>query len=149
MALIFCENIEEMAYPASFNMEAFKAIPTYAGKIKYCKEKLGRQLGSGSSRMVFPIDNEKVLKLAKNQKGIAQNEAECDWFLQKLDLCAKTYDYDEDYRWIEMQLARKAKPSDFLKFFRYPFKVICAYTDYLYNHYGRRKCYHGVTVSAK
>ena len=137
MAFLFCENIEEMAYPASFNMESFKAIPSYAGKIKYCKETLGQQLGSGSSRMVFPIDDEKVLKLAKNQKGVAQNEAECDWWLQKIGLFAKIYDYDEDYKWIEMQVARKARPTDFMRYYGYPFKVICAYVDYVHSLYSR------------
>ena len=132
-------SMDEMAYPASFNMEAFKEIPSYAGKIKYCKEKLGKQLGQGSSRMVFPIDDEKVLKLAMNEKGVAQNEAECDWFLQKIGLFAKVYDCDEDYKWIEMQVARKAMASDFKKFFGYPFKVICAYVDYVHDMYSRHR----------
>jgi len=138
MAFLVENSVEEMAYPASFNMDAFKAIPSYAGKIKYCKEKLGKQLGRGSSRMVFPIDNEKVLKLAMNDKGIAQNEAECDYYLQQIGLFAKIYDTDENYRWIEMQLARKATAGDFKKFFGYPFKVICAYVDYVYSLYARR-----------
>lgn len=138
MAFLVENNVEEMAYPASFNMEAFKSIPSYAGKIKYCKEKLGKQLGSGSSRMVFPIDDEKVLKLAMNNKGVAQNEAECDYYLQQIGLFAKIYDTDEDYKWIEMQLARKATAGDFKKFFGYPFKVICAYVDYVYSLYARR-----------
>ena len=141
MAFLVENSVEEMAYPASFNMEAFKSIPSYAGKIKYCKEKLGKQLGSGSSRMVFPIDNEKVLKLAKNEKGIAQNEAECDYFLQQIGLFAKIYDTDDDYKWVEMQLARKATAADFKKFFGYPFKVICAYVDYVHSLYARRSSY--------
>lgn len=138
MAFLFENSVEEMAYPSSFNMEEFKSIPSFAGKVRYCKEKLGRQLGSGSSRMVFPIDNEKVLKLAINRKGVAQNEAECDYYLQQIGLFAKIYDTDEDYRWIEMQYARKARAADFRKFFGYPFKVICAYVDYVYSLYARR-----------
>ena len=141
MAFLFENNVEEMAYPASFNMDTFKAIPSYAGKIKYCKEKLGKQLGRGSSRMVFPIDDEKVLKLAMNNKGVAQNEAECDYFLQQIGLFAKIYDTDEDYKWVEMQLARKATAADFKKFFGYPFKVICAYVDYVHGLYARRSSY--------
>lgn len=37
---------------------------------------LGNPIGNGSSRMVFQISDERVLKVAKNAKGIAQNEAE-------------------------------------------------------------------------
>ena len=131
------ENIEEMAYPAAFNMETFKAIGSFRERIRYCVQKLGKSIGTGSSRRVFPIDNEKVLKLAINEKGIAQNEAECDWFLQKIGLFAKVYEYDEEYRWVEMQLARKAKSSDFKKFFGYNFSAICAYVDYVHEMYSR------------
>lgn len=44
--------------------------------IDYCKEMLGPDIGTGSSRMVFQIDDEKCLKLAINRKGIIQNELE-------------------------------------------------------------------------
>ena len=132
------EHIEEMAYPTAFNMDTFKSINSFRGRIQYCVDKLEGSLGRGSSRRVFKIDNEKVLKLAMNKKGIAQNEAECDWFLQKIGLFAKVYDYDENYRWVEMQLARKAKPSDFKTFFGYDFNVICAYIEYVHSLYSRR-----------
>jgi len=33
-------------------------------------------VGEGSGRLVFQIDDEKVLKLAKNQAGVAQNKQE-------------------------------------------------------------------------
>lgn len=137
MAFLSSENIEEMAYPVAFNMDTFKSIRSYAGQIKYCREKLGKPLGQGSSRMVFPIDDEKVLKLAKNGKGIAQNETEDDWFLQSIGLFAKVYDCDENHRWIEMQLARKARPTDFMRFYNYRFDVICAYMDYVHSLYTR------------
>ena len=133
--------INEMAYPSSFNMETFKSIPSFAGRIRYCTEKLGKSIGVGSSRRVFKIDGEKVIKLAINRKGIAQNEAECDWFLAKIGLFAKVYDVDDDYRWIEMQLARKAKASDFKKFFGYSFDVICNYIDYTHSQYTTKKSF--------
>ena len=71
----YMKIIDEMAYPVSFNMDEFKMLKTFAARIKYCQARLQR-ISSGSSRIVYKIDNEKVLKLAKNRKGIAQNEAE-------------------------------------------------------------------------
>ena len=71
----YMKIINEMAYPVSFNMDEFKMLKTFAARIKYCQARLQR-ISSGSSRIVYKIDNEKVLKLAKNRKGIAQNEAE-------------------------------------------------------------------------
>lgn len=137
MKNVLREHIEEMAYPAAFNMETFKSINSFKGRIQYCVDKLEGSLGRGSSRRVFKIDNEKVLKLAMNKKGLAQNEVECDWYLQGIGLFAKVYDYDEQYRWVEMQLARKARPSDFQKFFGYSFDVVCAYIDYVHSLYTR------------
>ena len=53
----------------------FLNIKSFSGKMKYANERLTR-IGSGTGRVVYDIDGEKVLKLAKNPKGIAQNEAE-------------------------------------------------------------------------
>ena len=61
--------INEMAYPVSFNMDEFKMLKTFAARIKYCQAKLQR-ISSGSSRIVYKIDNEKVLKLAKTVKEL-------------------------------------------------------------------------------
>lgn len=141
MALFLLNENEmmEMAYPAAFSMDTFKSLKTFNDRIKYCTEKLGRQLGSGSSRRVFPIDDEKVLKLAMNKKGLAQNEAECDWFLQQIGLFAKVYDVDENYKWIEMQRARKAKASDFKRLTGFNFMFICEYINYVHSLYTRNR----------
>jgi hypothetical protein len=97
------------AYPESFNMESFKQLKTFAERIRYCEEHLSK-IGAGSSRIVYKIDDEKVLKLAKNNKGIAQNEAEYDIFKTAYyadNLAAEVFDVDDHYLWIEMELAEK------------------------------------------
>lgn len=133
--------LQEMAYPISFNMDEFKRLPSFAARIRYCEQKLQR-LSSGSSRIVYKIDNEKVLKLAKNQKGIAQNQNETDYYLQQIGCFAKVYDFDdENYLWIEMQLARRAKLSDFQRITGYKFDVICAWIDYCSASYSKWKFY--------
>lgn len=131
-------NIEE-DYPVEFDMSKFKSIPSFSQRIKYCTNLLGQSIGVGSSRRVFPIDDEKVLKLAMNKKGLAQNEAECDWYLQKTGICAKVYDADEQYRWIEMQRAKKAKPSDFQRLTGYPFKFLQAFVSWAHTQYATRR----------
>lgn len=131
-------NIEE-DYPVEFDMGKFKSIPSFRQRINYCVNVLGPSLGAGSSRRVFPIDDEKVLKLAMNKKGLAQNEAECDWYLQQTGICAKVYDVDDKYRWIEMQKAEKAKPSDFKRLTGYPFKFLQAFVSWAHTQYARRK----------
>lgn len=129
--------MNEMAYPTSFNMDVFKNLSTFAKRIEYCQSRLQR-LSSGSSRIVYKVDNEKVLKLAKNRKGIAQNECEAsDYYKKSIGCFAEVYEYDDNYLWIEMQLARKAKLSDFKRILGVDFKVVCDFiTDY-WNSYSR------------
>lgn len=126
------ENIiDEMAYPASFNMNDFKAIRSYSGRMKYCEQHL-RKLASGSGRTVFQIDNEKALKLAKNEKGIAQNESEADMGYNEgyFNCIAKVLDYDDNYTFIEMELARKCSASEFKNIVGYDVNTVMEFIDH-------------------
>ena len=71
-------ELEEAVYPESFDLETFKKIPTFKGRTQYVAERLPK-LGAGSSRIVYKIDDGTVLKLAKNQKGLAQNNLEIEY----------------------------------------------------------------------
>ena len=106
------EAIREMAYPATFNMEEFKSIRSFADRLRYCENRL-KKLGAGTSRRVYQIDNEKCLKLAKNRKGIAQNIEEINLGndMYAGGCFAKVYDYDQNGLFVEMELARKAKEA--------------------------------------
>lgn len=126
--------LQEMAYPTNFNIEEFKGLTSFAKRVEYCNKRLVF-LGQGSSRRVYMVDNEKCLKLAKNRKGIAQNEAENDYCLQQLDLCPTIYNYDRNGLWIEVQIAKKAKASDFKRLTGYGWDVFCAWVDYVATQY--------------
>jgi mRNA-degrading endonuclease RelE of RelBE toxin-antitoxin system len=109
-------NILDEDYPSSFDMDYFKKITSFNKRIEYCEEQLQR-ISSGSSRIVYKIDDEKVLKLARNKKGLAQNEVEIsqgnDNYLEKSGILAKVFDSDENDLWVEMEFAEKMKVSDF------------------------------------
>ncbi|MBR4624207.1 MAG: nucleotidyltransferase domain-containing protein [Alphaproteobacteria bacterium] len=62
-------ELNEAAMPG-FNLQTLSSIKSFAGRLKYCKQMLGPSFGSGSSRIIFEIDDEKVLKLAKNKKAL-------------------------------------------------------------------------------
>lgn len=117
-------DLGEMAYPESFNMNTFKSIKSFKGRVDYCKMHLKR-IGEGSSRMVFKIDDEKVLKLAKNRKGIGQNEVETDMgYNENYFTCiAKVFDYDENYLFVEMESAKKCSHNDFKRITGYDFNT--------------------------
>ena len=62
-------------YPNGWDLNTFKKLNTFKSRIEYCDKYL-QKINSGSGRIVYKIDNDKVLKLAKNIKGIAQNSTE-------------------------------------------------------------------------
>lgn len=106
-------DIEE-EYPTTWNVEEFKKLKSFNQRIQYCERNLTR-ISSGTSRIAYKIDDTKVLKLAKNKKGLAQNEAEImysqDYMMD--DIVAEVFNYDEDNLWLEMELARKLTPAIF------------------------------------
>jgi hypothetical protein len=134
--------LQEMAYPTNFNIEEFKGLTSFAKRVEYCNKRLVF-LGQGSSRRVYMVDNEKCLKLAKNRKGIAQNEAENDGYLQQLDLCPTIYNYDRNGLWIEVQIAKKAKESDFKRLLGYDWSIFCSWIEYTAKLYTKRSLYRG------
>jgi hypothetical protein len=135
MKLIEIYNDINEEYPVSFNMDTFKSIRSYADKIKYVRENLGNPLGSGTARMVFNIDGTKVLKLAKNEKGVAQNEVESNYYSDSYwaDILANVIDFDEkNYYWVEMEIAQKVRKSDFKRLYNVSFDDLGVYLRYRY-----------------
>lgn len=109
----FKEFLKEMAYPISFSFEEFNNIKSYSGKLKYANERL-QKIASGSSRVVYKVDDEKVLKIAKNPKGIAQNATESDYSIQRYySIVAKIFEMSDENFWVEMELAKKISPKRF------------------------------------
>lgn len=108
------EQLMDEDYPLTFDMEHFKTLTKFAQRVAYCKDHLQR-ISSGSSRIVYLVDDKMVLKLAKNQKGVAQCETEIQWGGDSYfdEILARTIEYHQDGLWVEMELAKKVKKSDF------------------------------------
>lgn len=130
------EDIDEMAYPTSFNMEEFKNCNSFAARVRYCQARLPR-ISSGSSRIVYKIDDEKVLKLAKNAKGVAQNNTEAYSYATETGIGAQVFDHDENDLWLEMELARRATAADFKNIVGVPFAFVQNYVNYTAKRYSR------------
>lgn len=100
----------------TFSLQELSNIPTFRGRMEYCKQQLGPAIGKGSGRMVFQIDDEKVLKLAMNQKGIAQNNEERpDSYKNSMSLFPKCYEIDENKAWLVAEYVLPAKAEDIRK----------------------------------
>ena len=129
-------------YPINWDIEEFKKLKSFNSRVKYCEQNLQR-ISSGTSRIVYKIDDIKVLKLAKNKKGLAQNDVEIsfgyDSYLQ--DIVAKLFDSDEDGLWVEMELARKVTPKIFNNVIGETFEDFCSVITYQYQSVIRNSSY--------
>lgn len=97
----------------TFSFDELSNIKALSRRIAYCKQHLGNPIGNGSSRMVFQIDDEKVLKLAKNQKGLAQNNVEADWGAQNYGVLPNLYKVADDDSYLVTEYVLPAKAQDF------------------------------------
>lgn len=94
-----------------FDFDTLNFLKSFNSRVKYCRQHLGKPIGKGSSRMVFQIDDEKVLKLAWNEKGIAQNEEEERAYGD--DIFPIVYDIDINGEWVVSEFVLPAKAQDF------------------------------------
>ena len=104
--------VEEIA--VSFDIDKFKSLLSFAARVRYANQEL-QKIASGSARVVFAVDDNKVIKIAKNPKGLAQNRVEADIGQSSYDeVVARVLDYDSDhYTWVESERAKKVTPTKF------------------------------------
>ncbi|WP_195990061.1 hypothetical protein, partial [Clostridium sp. D53t1_180928_C8] len=83
------------------------------------KSGMYKYIGSGSARNVYDLNNGFVLKIARNIKGIAQNEAEFLIFNEsKSPLLARVYFVSDDCKYLIMKKANPIKNEKaFLNYF--------------------------------
>lgn len=120
------ELITEAPLPDEWDQAMYDPKVSFSKRIAYAKDRASK-LGTGSSRVAFEIPYQgrnTVLKIAKNKKGLAQNEYESemlnDYYLHGLNLTIPIIDYDEKSHpptWIHVEKAAKVTPSMFKKYF--------------------------------
>lgn len=113
-------------------------LETYSARKEYAEKNL-KHLSSGSSRIVYLSPEKTVIKIAKNDKGIAQNKAEANPKMQSKYL-NKILKHASNYAWIETHYLDKIttkefekitglKFSDFGEAVRYGLKKVTGNTD--------------------
>lgn len=94
----------------NFDTDNFKSIKFFKSRFDYCKQTLGKPIGNGSSRIVWKLNDKLVIKLAKNKKGLAQNQAEINLLKNNLykNMFTKIYEFDNvNYQWLITEKAQK------------------------------------------
>lgn len=93
----------------SFQDDAFKAISRNIKRGNY------RYIGKGSGRIVYDLGNGKVVKAAKNRRGIAQNIEEYNIALvDHSSLFARVIAVSDDYRFLIMEKANRIRDISFV-----------------------------------
>jgi hypothetical protein len=92
---------------SNFDMKEFKSLPNESIMQAYAMNYL-EPLGQGSSRIAFVLSSKKVLKIARNEKGIAQNKAEVEVYTEPAtaDVAAGIYDADNEGKWVISDLVK-------------------------------------------
>jgi hypothetical protein len=122
-------KVNEGPLPADWDPEKLNLRQTFKDRLKYALER-AKRIGGGSSRVAMTIDYEgrpTVLKVAKNLKGIAQNEAEVDilnvGYISKLPIVIPLIDYDKSNNrpvWLQTEVAKKIQSQTLLKLLHAP-----------------------------
>jgi hypothetical protein len=107
------EELPENSKDLNVVLKNIEELETYQARKKYAEKNL-KHLSSGSSRIVFLTKKDTVIKLAKNDKGIAQNKAESN-LKGESKFVNKVLSHASDYSWIESQFLKKITEKQFQK----------------------------------
>lgn len=118
------ENIDEAAL-RGFSLDILKKeterlkeeigewnIEDISYRLSKLAEKYGLPyMGEGSSRVVYALSTGKVLKISRDERGLAQTEAEVSVWTNPStkEVAAQVFDFDPDYNWSVMEIARTFK----------------------------------------
>ena len=123
------ERIDEVPLPPDWDPEKLNLRQTFKDRLKYALDR-AKRLGGGSSRVAMTIDYEgrpTALKVAKNAKGLAQNEAEIeilqDSYAGRLPIVIPLIDYDKANKrpvWLQTEIAKKVQGQTLMKMLHTP-----------------------------
>lgn len=92
-------------------LKNLESLENYNSRKEYAEKNL-EHLSSGSSRIVYLTPEKTILKLAKNDKGLAQNEAESNSKM-KSKFLNEVISHAKDHSWMETHYLDKISAKDF------------------------------------
>jgi hypothetical protein len=97
-----------------FNQENLNGLKTFKQRKDVVQQEL-RNKKTGTARAVYTLDENRVLKLAKNQKGIAQNLTEIKAGTDKdfSDIVANVLEYNDKGEWLIQEKAKMISEDKF------------------------------------
>jgi len=111
------EIITEAPLPPDWDEKQYQPGSSFKARLAYALDR-AKKLGAGSSRVAVTIEYQgrpTVLKIAKNTRGLGQNNAEVsilsDGYASQMGILIPLIDYDKQNReptWIQTELAQRA-----------------------------------------
>jgi hypothetical protein len=144
-------TIKEAMNPDTFSFEKLEEYCLYDSQLKtnkayeYCVKELGEPSGLGTSRAVFDLDDNKVLKLSKTPSNVLQNVNEVKWTEQLnsegIDIITKIFNHSEDCFWLVSESVVPCRTNDFEHILGIPMyaygergNINDKYTEFFGNH---------------
>jgi hypothetical protein len=121
--------VNEAPLPPDWDPAQMDMRQTFGNRLRYALDR-ARRIGGGSSRVVMTIEYQgrpTALKVAKNAKGLAQNEAEveilADGYAGRLPIVIPLVDYDRENprpTWIQTEQARRVQGRTLMRMLHTP-----------------------------
>jgi hypothetical protein len=105
------EKVPESSKDLKTVLKNLEKLETYSARKKYAEKNL-KHLSSGSSRIVYKAHDGTIIKMAKNDKGIAQNKAEANPKMTSKFL-NEILGHAKNYSWIQTHFLEKISVKDF------------------------------------
>lgn len=132
------EKLPEDSKDTKEILSNLEKLETYQARKKYAEKNL-KHLSSGSARVVYLTPEKTIIKMAKNDKGVAQNKAEANPKMKSKHL-NKILSHAKNHSWIEVCYLDKITVKDFKKMtgldfndfgeaIRYGLKAVSGNTD--------------------
>ena len=111
------------AYDGKFSFAELDKQEDLGNMEAYCYEHLGEPFAEGSSREVYTLSDNFVLKLAYNRAGVGQNKLEFERYDKtKSKLFPIVYDHSKNFEYIVCENVVPADDVDFEKILGIPYK---------------------------
>ena len=115
-------SFDELTELGKQSLEGINCSPS---QIRYCTKYLGASVGEGSSRMVYTLSDNMILKLAYGhmyQAGIEQNKLEWKLFREaQSSLLPRIYGVDDNFTYLICESVNPADYTDFEKILGIPY----------------------------
>jgi hypothetical protein len=107
------KNVKKNKFGNKFDLKKLQSLESI-NIVEHYADTFLEKLGRGSSRAAYLLTSKTVLKVAINEKGLAQNEAEVDVFTNPKSrlIVAKIHKADDQYKWVISDLVNPVNTAN-------------------------------------